>query len=49
MIERVDVRLGCEVDDRVDTGGRARDRIGISDVAFDEVVLDALRFARLPA
>ena len=38
----VDVRLGGEVDDRVDAVGGPCDRSGIGDVALVEVVLDAL-------
>ena len=38
----VDVRLGGEVDDRVDAVGGARDRVGVGDVALVELVLDAL-------
>ena len=37
----VDVRLGGEVDDRVAALGRARDRVGVGDVALVELVLDA--------
>jgi hypothetical protein len=37
----VDVRLGGEVDDRVDALGGACDRVGIFDRAVEEVVLDA--------
>ena len=38
----VDVGLGREVDDRVDTVRRPRDRLGIGDVAVVELVVDAV-------
>ena len=38
----VDVRLGGEIDDRVGAVGRARDSVGVGDVALEEVVFDAL-------
>src|SRR5436305_4605528 len=44
----VDVRLGREVDDRVDAVGRAGDRIGIRDVAVHELVLDPFEVRAVP-
>ena len=38
----VDVRLGGEVDDRLDSLARARDGSRIGDVALEEVVLDSI-------
>ena len=44
----VDVRLGRKVDDRVAALRRARDGVGIDDVALVELVLDALEVGAVP-
>ena len=44
----VDVRLGGEVDDRLDALARARDHLGVGDVTLVELVPDALEVGRVP-
>ena len=41
------MRLGGEVDDRVAPGGRLGDRLGVADVADDELDADALEVRRV--